>query len=180
MPTLVPDVGAATSNSYPSLDEAAQYADSRAGADALAFLALTIDDRARRLITATRAVDAIAYTGVVGYGAGFLGTRASATQALEWPRTGTAYDATVIPLRLKQAVIELALGGDALTTMASVLRNDIAEDTVGPITTKYFDRAKTMPSPLERFPAIVWGMLSPLIRQTVPGWGTTAVAVRGS
>lgn len=94
-------VGAADANSYLTLAEAQDYADS--DMNAADWYAATTDQRTRALITATRNLDLV----------GFVGTRSTTTQALAWPRTGyttteKTYGADEIPDEIKRATWELA------------------------------------------------------------------------
>lgn len=91
------------------------------------------------------------------------GARATATQALDWPRTGTELNgfqvaSDVVPEVVRRACAELALrasSGSLLPDAEPV----VTEETVGPLTTKY---AAPSASGAGMFPAIV-AMLSGLL-----------------
>jgi hypothetical protein len=182
--TITTTVGGASANSYSDVATADAAALYRVGSTGTAWTALTSDQKIQALVTATRDIDTLL----------FKGDRASSTQALEWPRTGTDYAATVLPAPLVNATVELAFSYapafavgatiDPLNPDTSAAR--IKEDTVGPITTVYFEPA---PAPdvygaeatgLERFPGIVQRLLAPLVwLAAVNVWGSAAV-VRSS
>ena len=95
--------GSATANSYVSLDDAADYFDSRGETT---FAALPQTTRQAALVKATAYVDA-SYA--------FRGIAVSSTQALAWPRAyvvdenGYDVSSTVVPAAIKAATCELAL-----------------------------------------------------------------------
>jgi hypothetical protein len=99
--TIIATAGAANANSYLTLSEAQSYADRDVNnAD---WDSATNDQRTRALLTATRNLDLV----------GFVGERATTTQALAWPRknfrtTEKTYTDTEIPAEIKQATWELA------------------------------------------------------------------------
>jgi hypothetical protein len=99
--TIIATAGAADANSYLTLSEAQNYADRDVNnAD---WDNATDDQRTRALLTATRNLDLV----------GFVGERATTTQALAWPRknfrtTEKTYTDTEIPAEIKQATWELA------------------------------------------------------------------------
>lgn len=98
--SIIATAGAADANSYITVAEAQAYADS--DIDASQWEAATADQRIRALITATRNLDLV----------GYVGTRATTTQALAWPRTGfttteKTYAAGEIPAEIKLAQWEL-------------------------------------------------------------------------
>jgi len=102
--TLVTTVGAATANSYATVLEADTLAEEVAPPPE-AWLASSADEKKRALVTACRRLEEERYPG----------TRVDATQALEWPRSGsydrdrvTLIDTTVIPPVLKRGQIVLA------------------------------------------------------------------------
>lgn len=93
--------GAADANSYLTMAEAAAYADG--DIDAVNWYASTVDQRTRALISATRSMDLVEFTG----------TRSSTTQALSWPRTGVtttdgAIANNVVPTKVKEGTWEIA------------------------------------------------------------------------
>lgn len=93
-------VGGPNSNSYVTVDEADAYFAERIYADAWNDSL----DQSQALVTATQRLDQ----------EGFMGERASETQALKWPRSGGYSDGVLladdaIPQKVKDAVCELAL-----------------------------------------------------------------------
>lgn len=99
--TIIATPGAADANSYLTLAEAGAYADGDIAA--AEWYTSTTDQRTRALISATRSMDLIEFTG----------TRSSTTQALSWPRTGVtttdgAIANNVIPVKIKEATWEVA------------------------------------------------------------------------
>lgn len=117
-------VGGANSNSYVTLNEANAYFAERIYADAWDVLV----DQEQALVTATQRIDQ----------EGFMGDRASETQALKWPRSGVYSDGvliadTAIPQKVKDAQCELALTLAASNVLAP---SDLAQFhslSVGPI-----------------------------------------------
>jgi len=102
--TLVTTVGAATANSYATVAEAATLAEDLAPPPT-AWLGSSSDEKNRDLVTACRRLEEERYPG----------SRVTATQALEWPRTGvyqrdgvTLFAIDVIPPLLKRGQILLA------------------------------------------------------------------------
>ncbi len=103
--TVITTAGDANANSYVSVAEADAYFDLRLYATSWTGVSSN-DTKARALISATRRVDQVAFDGY----------RASAAQALQWPRT-ESYDYereeylldNTVPQRIKDAVCELAL-----------------------------------------------------------------------
>lgn len=76
--SLITTIGGATSNSYVSLQEAANYLDLRLGIDD--WQTAEPDDKVRALLMATKSLEK----------ENWLGDRATTTQALAWPRLGVA------------------------------------------------------------------------------------------
>lgn len=182
--TLVATPGAANANAYTdvaAVDAAATY---RSGPSAVAWLALTPDQKIQQLVAVTRDLDT----------SDFLGARATVTQALEWPRTGTDYDSAALPARLVMATIEQSiqnavdLTADPLNVL-DPLAAGIKRERVGPLETEYRDPtiqggtagvAAFDPRGLARFAPIVQRLLTPLVRSLVgSSWGSADV-VRGS
>jgi hypothetical protein len=98
--TIIATAGAVDANSYITLEDAQAYFANRVYTD----LWDEADDQSKALITATQRLDQ----------EGFMGKRASTTQALKWPRTGVYSDgillaSDVIPQKVKDATCELAL-----------------------------------------------------------------------
>lgn len=103
--TIDPTVGGAASNSYVSEAEAEDYFAARLFSTAWTGAA-SADTKRAALVMATRRIEQVR----------FSGTRASDTQALQWPRfnvwdhdTGTTLADDVIPQAVKFATYELAL-----------------------------------------------------------------------
>lgn len=154
---LVPDVGSASANSFVSLAEAEAYIEGRMNAGAW-------DSSIESLVEATRDVSVVAY----------LGYRADDTQALSWPRRlarnpdasvpGTLFDSDVIPTRVKEATIELALeylrAGTvdvaSLPSTANVIRRK-----VDVLETEY-SHPSQRPKGLARYPRVL-ALLGPLM-----------------
>lgn len=110
--------GLSTANTYASVAEADAYHDSRL--HALAWTAATTPVKERALAMATTTLDAMT---------AWQGSRATAAQALAWPRTGATFDGLlvedVVPAPVKRATAELArlLIGEDLT-------QDVAQNNV--------------------------------------------------
>jgi len=109
--TVVATAGAADANSYLTVAAADALADLYLGT--LSWSSATTDNKGRALIMATRYLDELSY----------IGTKATSTQALLWPRSEAqcgdwSYTSSEIPKQVKQATFDLAeylLGdGDAL------------------------------------------------------------------
>jgi hypothetical protein len=115
MPDLVETVGAATANSFVSLDDADEYLDARLNASAWNDED-DEDQKVRALIEATRELTVLAWEG----------SRTTTTQKLAWPRQYATdpdkpnpsqlgdiallyFDDDEIPQRVKDATCELAL-----------------------------------------------------------------------
>lgn len=84
------------------------------------------------------------------------GARATATQALDWPRAGTELNgfpvaANVVPEAVRRACAELALRASA-GSLSPDAEPVVVEETVGPLTTKY---AAPSASGAGMFPAVV-------------------------
>lgn len=98
---IIATPGAPDANSYLTLQEAQAYADG--DIDAVEWYAASTDQKTRALLTATRNLDLV----------GFVGERATSTQALAWPRknfttTEKTYAAGEIPAEIKIATWQLA------------------------------------------------------------------------
>jgi hypothetical protein len=176
---LVATVGAADANAYADVAAATAVAAYRVGGEAAAWLALTADQKIQSLVTATRDIDTVT----------FKGTRASTTQALEWPRTGTAYGSTVLPAPLVQATIEpafsyapaFAVGADIDPLAPDESAGRIKREKTAELETEWFAPGTTAPyNELARYPSIVQRLLAPLVWiAATGGWGS-AVVTRGS
>lgn len=99
--TLISTAGATNANSFVSLEEANEYLN--AHVEFPAWVSLDDEDKKRNLITATRTLDLLIYSG----------RKSTTTQALTWPRTGVYdYDGNSlqgVPKLLKEAVCELVI-----------------------------------------------------------------------
>src|SRR5262247_1853050 len=128
LPTLDTTIGGANANTYVTLQAAEDYHDARLNSEA--WTAASADDKTRALLMAAKKLDS----------ENWLGSRATSTQRLAWPRLyvqkvdglgsgygwgygygygwlfGDVYLSTEIPQRVKDAQCELALsmleGGD--------------------------------------------------------------------
>lgn len=99
--TITATPGSASANSYISIAAADDLADLKLSTTN--WSTASADDQARSLIAATMALDALSW----------IGTRATTTQALLWPRKDAScgekvYDDATIPTELKQACFDLA------------------------------------------------------------------------
>ena len=93
--------GGSTNTSYISVEEGDSFAVQQLGT--LKWSTATYDEKAKALISATRYLDQLQW----------IGSRATATQALAWPRIGAvcgekSYGETVIPPEVKQGTFWLA------------------------------------------------------------------------
>lgn len=101
--TVIATPGAVDANSYLTIAEGDTYAEERLGT--LTWTTATEQRKAAALVQATRYMDTLLY----------IGSKASTTQALLWPRTGAScgdksYSSTAIPTEVKQATFDLAEG----------------------------------------------------------------------
>lgn len=149
MAIIVEDgTGLATAQSYVSVAECDAYHAARGNSD---WTSATLLDRERALVRATAALDG-------RYSTRWPGIRADDEQALDWPRydaldsRGYEIDSGSVPREVKNATCEAALV-EILTpgelSAAQERGGQVAEETVGPITTKYFPGAsssKTYPA----------------------------------
>jgi hypothetical protein len=99
--TVDASVGGAAANSYLTVAAADTIAEYRLGT--LAWSTATTDNKGRALIQATTYLDQL----------GWVGTKATTTQALLWPRTDAecgefSFAANVIPGPIQQATFDLA------------------------------------------------------------------------
>jgi hypothetical protein len=109
--TVTATAGAANANSYLTVAQADDLADDYLST--LKWSSATTDNKGRALIMATRYLDQLDW----------IGSRASTTQALDWPRTDAecgewSFSNTVIPDPIKQACFDLA---EALLTTPTLL-----------------------------------------------------------
>lgn len=99
--TIDATVGGANSNSFITIGEATQFA--YEDLDGIAWLNATVDDQCRALIQATVQLNGLPW----------VGTRATTTQALSWPRTGAEINGrpiadNEIPFEVKRGEFDLA------------------------------------------------------------------------
>lgn len=177
--TLVATPGASEANAYATVAEALAHAEYRVGG--AAFVALTTDQQIQTLVTAARDIDTLEHD------PGFLGDRATETQALAWPRTGTDYDDDELPAALVQANIELAMSyapafvagftGDVLNQNRT--DGQVKRKKVDVLETEWFAPRTTEATALERFPDAVQRLLVALVVVVADSWGS-AVVDRGS
>lgn len=100
-PTIVATAGAADANSYLSIAGADSIANGMVGT--LSWASATSDEKARALVTATNGMETLSW----------IGTRATSTQALSWPRVNASCgdktpSTTAIPRELELATFDLA------------------------------------------------------------------------
>lgn len=170
--TLDATVGGASANTYADATDADDYLSYRIGASA--WTGYSDDLKAQALVSATRDIDTL----------DFVGERATDTQALEWPRTGTDYADDVLPPDLIAATCELAfLYAQAYTAgsdpVVPTSNGNLKRKKIGPIEKEWFAPTVAVPIAVERFPASVQAFLADLIREETVTWGSAAV-VRGS
>lgn len=178
--TLVATPGAVDANAYATVAQADALAAYR-GALGAAFLALTPDQRITALVTTAADIDSI--------GDDFIGARASSTQSMEWPRSGTEdYADNTLPAKLVRANIEYAIisnavfatGGSGELLSATIGNGNVKSKTVDVLTTEYFEPTAVEASSLDRFPRVVQNLLRSLVyAASDTEWGSAAVT-RGS
>lgn len=120
MPTLIATAGASNANSYLSVAGADSIADGMVGT--LAWTTATSDNKIRALITATNGLETL----------GWIGTRATTTQALAWPRTDAecgdkSYSDAEIPREVELATFDLA---NALLGDPTLLRSSPSSEAL--------------------------------------------------
>ena len=112
-PAIVATAGSATANSYLTAAGADAIADTMLGT--LAWTTATSDNKSRALLTATNGLETLSY----------VGTRATTTQALAWPRTDASCGdkeiaTTTIPREVELATFDLA---NALLSTPTLLQS---------------------------------------------------------
>lgn len=120
MPTLVATAGASNANSYLSVAGGDSIADGMIGT--LAWSSASTDNKTKALITATNGMETL----------GWIGERATATQALSWPRDHAEcgdkhYDETEIPREVELATFDLA---NALLGDPNLLRSSSSKEAL--------------------------------------------------
>jgi len=126
-------VGGENANSYASVDEADAYHVERGNA---AWAALATERKQQLLVIASDYMSE-------AYAAAWQGSRATAAQALDWPRSGVeafGYEilASIIPPAVGRACAVLALKALA-GPLAPDLGRVVSRQVVGPIETQYAD-----------------------------------------
>lgn len=143
--------GLANAEAYISVADADTYHGNRGNA---AWAALATSAKEAALRQATDFMATLRWSGV----------RATATQALDWPRAGTELNgfpiaANVVPAAVARACAELALRATA-GSLSPDAEPVVLETTVGPLTTKYAPPAAA--SAADQYPAVV-AMLAGLL-----------------
>jgi len=165
--TIVATAGSATANSFCTEAEAITYVATRLNASAwtTASGSTCTEDEKKALCEATREISALF----------FLGTRATDTQALAWPRlyapepdnpNSDYYEDTEIPQRVKDAAAELAFQflKAGTTDIAALDANlGVVENTIDVLTKRY--QPYQRPTGLARFPSVM-RFLAPLLATT--------------
>lgn len=158
MALIVEDgTGRADAESYASESEATEYFSARANEDWD-----NVEDKEAALRLATDYM-------VQVYHGRWKGSRATVTQALDWPRRNvplgddptwlTVLSHSLVPTQVKKATIELALMAGSGTTLVPNLERAQASVSVGEISVSYDSNSPQSP----RFPRIDM-ILSPLLR----------------
>lgn len=120
MPTIVATAGASNANSYLSVAGADSIADTMVGT--LTWTTATSDNKIRALITATNGLETLKW----------IGSRATTTQALAWPRSDAecgdkSYTDSEIPRELELATFDLA---NALLGDPTLLRSSPSSEAL--------------------------------------------------
>lgn len=177
---LIATPGADDANSFADLDQAEEFVSYEPEPVSDAWDDLDEDEQIRALVSASRDIDAVPWDMLRG------DFPTSSDQALSWPRGG----AQTYPRNLVQATIALAVErvkafadgatSDDLATLSTASTSNIQEDTVGPITTKFFKPSDSQ-NALSTFPPRVQLLLSGLVTPVASSsqWGT-GTAVRAS
>lgn len=152
MPTVT--IGATTFSVYMTTADADAYFVGRIGSSAT-WAAITTDDKARAIVSASRLLDLQAWTG----------TRTSSSQANAWPRTGVAgrdgitVSDSVTPQDVLDACAELALALYQDPTLQDRAVNPSANVKVASAaagTSVEFFGPQVAAGAVSRFPAQVW------------------------
>jgi hypothetical protein len=170
---LVATPGASDANAFADLDTAEAFVSYEPESVSDAWADLDSDQQTRALVAATREIDALPWDTLRG------DAPATDTQALAWPRG----DATTLPAKLVEATVALALArmaafSDSATTtdlaaLAPATTANIKEDTVGPITTVFFEPGASDVA-LAAFPPRVQRLLAGLVVPvaSASAWGS--------
>jgi hypothetical protein len=160
--------------SYATTSDAEDLSEVRIGSTA--FDALSEETQEKHLNSAARDLDTVAW----------IGSRASAEQELEWPRTGTGYSSDAWPSILVEATILLAwynakqLETNPDADIGNPETSVIKREKVGPIETEYFAPSTTVSDQLSRFPAHVRALIRPLVYVAAAAGYGSAIVTRGS
>lgn len=163
---IVVTVGSASANSYVTVANGDTYFDNRLNSSAWADA--TDDDKARALLQAAQRLER----------ENWIGTRASTTQALAWPRSGAAkvdsgtgyfsaygwgfqsvYEVTEIPQPVKDAQCEFAL-----SLLAQGAAIGAGQSRVKSFTADGLSVAREYSAPVGSLPSEVMRLISALIR----------------
>lgn len=181
MPDIDAVAGSATGNSFATTDEGDTYCDARL--NSTAWTGASDDDKSRALIEATREINQVNYRG----------DRTTFTQLLCWPRNFAInpdlpqiigvkdiaqlyYANTVVPDRIKNATIELALEflkGGTTDIAALDSKINVKRKKVDVLETEFVDPAER-PQGLSRFPRVMT-FIGPLIDDAGSGPGLAVV-----
>lgn len=158
--------GKADANSFTSVAFADLYFSARNRAE---WALLSADAKEAALILATDYIEAT-------YSQGWKGQKATAAQALSWPRAYVVIDgfdvsATHIPPVLMNAVCELALRASAGPLIEDQGQR-VVKEKIDVIETQYADAS----DPQKRYP-LVTRMLAPLTQSVMDGGGFQTVRV---
>lgn len=120
--TVTATVGSASANSYLTVAAADAIANTMIGT--LSWSSATTDNKGRALITATNGMETLLW----------IGSRATETQALSWPRMDAAcgdkaYDDDEIPREVELATFDLA---NALLAQPTLLRSAPSSESLVP------------------------------------------------
>jgi hypothetical protein len=181
MPDIDSVAGSATGNSFASTDEGDTYCDARLNSSA--WTGASEDNKARALIEATREINQVNYRG----------DRTTFTQVLAWPRNYAInpdlpqiigvkdisqlyYANTVVPDRIKNATIELALeflraGTTDIAALDSKI--NIKRKKVDVLETEFVE-PDIRPQGLARFPRVMT-YIAPLVDDAGSGPGLQVV-----
>lgn len=176
--TITATVGSASANSFVTEAEAIAYVVTRLNAPSgwTTFAGSTCTESEKKaLIEAQREINAME----------FVGNKASADQALQWPRdvapdpdspTGWYYSSVVIPQRVKDAQMEYAwqfIKAGTTDIASADSEQGVILKTIGPITTQW-ESSHSRPTGLSRFPRVM-----ALLRPLLAGSGASLRIVRG-
>ena len=152
------------------VDDATTFHNGMLGANAVAWLAATLDNRAKSLVMAADWIDR-------ALGRVFTGTKTVAAQPREWPRDGATCDGVAIPdgtVPDRIATAEFWLGGallvDAAQAAGSGTGSNIKMVKAGPAEVQFFSPTLGGPSDM-RLPQTAWDYLRCYLASTLAGLG---------